>query len=798
MNANATPDAPHAAHRISPAALLAVAAAVCAFPAAGADLLIAPCSGDSAPAAATAPASLAVAFPGEAVAELSAPDPAEWVSAGRLRLELAAPPDLPPGAQVLVQVRDWDSLSFQTLLPDALLPGATNHLDVDVGPYAAAWEPLGHPGAWNRRSLLRPERVAVCLFEWKSAYTGAVEIVAAAVELLADDSPPAFRSIRTTEATPADPPVDGRYELRFDLPDRYANPFDPDEIAVDAEIRTPSGAVASVPCFYYQEFAREGPGPGDRVLPQGRPEWRLRYAPAEEGPHEVSLIARDRFGETRLDRAALFTAAPASTGAMRMVHVSARDPRHFEDAAGRSYFPIGCNIRSPHDVRMDERFPDISRHPEGSLSYARRFEAMGRSGMNFAEVWSSAWSLGLEWSVRKRGYHGVGQYNLANAWERDRMFEMAAANGVRISLVLNNHGRLSTYSDSEWGDNPYNASFPEGWCDSPETWFADPRALACQEKLLRYEIARYSWNANLFAWQLWSELNLVGSERNNRASRDPAVLAWHERMIGYLHRHDPNRHPVSTHTSGDYKNMPAVLANVGELDHVCVDAYHSSPDPLHIRDLMNESKRQNHLADRPLLVTEFGGSWQGSSVAHLRREIHAALWDAVPSGLAGTPMCWWWHMIEEFDLYPAYAAFARFVAGEDLANPELMPGPKGVSVVPPTVPEGAPTPKRVVVDACLGPSGGYAWLHAPSPRYAAIDPDGEPVHTGYRLAIPAPDLDGRVYTFEFWDTLKGEPVRLVDARVRSGRAEAPIPPFARDIAVKIRLRPEDIRSGEEP
>ena len=771
--------------KILPAATLAVAGLV--WNAAGFDLRVSTRAGNADPA--PTPFALAVAFPGETSARLVAPDSGDWVSAGRLRLAVATPPDLPRGVQALVQVRDWDSLPFQMLLPGELVPGATNTLDVDVGPDAPGWEPLGHPGAWNRRSLLHPERVSVCLFSWKTAYTGEVGIVSAAAEPLVDDAPPAFAAIRTTEATSANPPVDGHYELRFDLPDRYANPFDPDEIAVDAEIRTPSGAVVPVPCFYYQEFTREGPDPGDRVLPQGRPEWRLRYAPAEEGPHEVSLIARDSRGETRLDAAARFTAGPPD--GLRMVHVSPRDSRYFEDAAGRPYFPIGCNIRSPHDVRMDERFPDISRHPEGALSYARRFEAMGRSGMNFAEVWSSAWSLGLEWSERKRGYHGVGQYNLANAWERDRLFEMATANGVRVSLVLNNHGRLSTYSDAEWGDNPYNSrSFPGGWCDTPEMWFSDERALACQEKLLRYEIARYSWNASLFAWQLWSELNLSGSNRDFQANRNPVVLAWHERMIAYLHRHDPNRHPVSTHTSGDYKNMPPQLAMVEGLDHICVDAYHPSNDPLHIRDLMRESKLQPHLADRPVLVTEFGGSWQGASLEHLRRELHAALWNSIPSGLAGTPMCWWWHMIEEFDLYPAYAAFARFVTDEDLPDPARTPGPKDIRVAAPPVADDAPKPPAVEVEASLSPTGGYAWIHAPSPTYSAIDPSGEAAHIGYKLVVPAPDLDGRVFVFDFWDTLRGERVRLVDARVREGRAEAPIPPFARDIAVKIRLRPE--------
>ena len=55
----------------------------------------------------------------------------------------------------------------------------------------------------------------------------------------------------------------------------------------------------------------------------------------------------------------------------------------------------------------------------------------------------------------------------------------------------------------------------------------------------------------------------------------------------------------------------------------------------------------------------------------------------------------------------------------------------------------------------------------------------------------APAADDKVYTFEFWDTLRGEPVRLQDVRVRQGVAEISIPPFARDIAAKIHRAKEE-------
>ncbi len=711
---------------------------------------------------------------------LQAPDPDNWITFDTLRVGVFPAADAPANIQALVQVNDWENSLFQLFRKDYLVPGRTNILDIPVGPTASGWTPLGHPGGWHRRTFHRPERVRIAFFATGAAGTAALEITEA-VGIPADDTaPPFIRYVRPTEASRAETPVDGRFELRFEIPDRYANPFDPDEIAVDAEIAAPSGTL-SIPCFYYQDCLRLPTATGDSILPQGRPEWRLRFSPSEEGTHTIALIARDRFGETRLPDAAAFTAVP-STG-MRTVHVSKRDPRFFEDDGGAPYFPIGHNIRSPFDVRSDEQFPTHFRHPEGTTSYGRRFRQMAAHGMNIAEIWASAWCMGLEWSALYPGYHGIGQFNLRNAWERDRVFEMAAESGIRINLVLNNHGRLADGRyNPEWPFNPYNAATqPGGWFMNARDWFTKERAIAQYEKQLRYEIARYAWNANLFAWELWSELDLSCGQNPHT---DPEVHEWHRRVAAYLHEHDPKRHMVTTHTSGNFNRMVPALAAVEGLDHICVDAYHSNPSPLHICELMHGTKQAPHLKDRAVLITEFGGSAMAASVRHLRRELHSALWDSLPSGLAGAPMLWWWHVVEEYDFYPIYGAFAKFCSGEPLPDPERIPTPNPVSL---THPKGAPADSPpVVAQLAAGPAGGYAWIHVTGDAYEELDPAADSPRAGYRLNIPIKAPDTTVYTFEFWDTVRGEPIRLQDIAVRNGRLDVSIPPFVRDIALKFR------------
>ena len=720
---------------------------------------------------------------------LEAPSPDDWVTFDRLDLVLAIPADAPANLQSLAQVEDWDGLWYQTLLPDNVTPGETNAVAVDVSPDACCWESIGHPGAWHRRVLLRPNAVRLVLFANGAVCTSAVEVVSATALRSADTTPPILRNVRSVprEVEPAQgqsqPGVFGRYELRFDLPDRYANPFDPEEIAVDAEIGTPSGAVVTVPCFYYQDCVRVFAAASERILPQGRPEWRLRYSPAEPGEHSVALVARDRFGTNRLDAAASFTAAPAEPGALRPIRVSAAAPHFFEDTDGTPFYPVGFNIRSPFDSRMDERFPSRIRHPEGSSSYARRFTAMREAGLTFAEIWSSAWCMGLEWTPKFPGYHGIGQLNLLHAWDRDRVFEMAVENRIRINLVLNNHGRLSSFCDPEWQDNPWNAA-NGGPFQHPMQWFSDERAQRDFEAILRYEIARYGWNANLFAWEIWSELDLVG-DGNGSPQQNPAVLAWHQRMAAYLHAHDPMRHLVSTHTCTDYTRMVPELANTPGLDHVCVDAYHGSNDPMHIVGLMALTGQQPHLNCRPCLITEFGGTPNAAGVEHLRREVRASLWSSLPCGLSGAPAFWWWHIVEEYDFYPMYAAYVRFLQNEDFRTPAfLRTGEFAPLTKPAPATPDAPQPPDAWRVLSVAPDLAYAWIVVAGVNTDA-DPADRPRLEGYRLAFDVPEWDGAVFTAEFWDTDRGQPVRSVDVRVRDSHVDIPVPAFSDNIAVKI-------------
>src|SRR5690554_233129 len=67
-----------------------------------------------------------------------------------------------------------------------------------------------------------------------------------------------------------------KFEITFDLSGDWDNPFDLDQIEVNAHFYTPDGDSLIVPGFFYQEYY---PKDGRRLEMVGNREWKVRFAP---------------------------------------------------------------------------------------------------------------------------------------------------------------------------------------------------------------------------------------------------------------------------------------------------------------------------------------------------------------------------------------------------------------------------------------------------------------------------------------------------------------------------------------
>ena len=228
-------------------------------------------------------------------------------------------------------------------------------------------------------------------------------------------------------SAPSDPvPLHGRFEISAQLTTAALNPFDPDQLRVDAIFTSPSGRRLTCPGFVFALAAEPG----------GADEWRVRFSPDEPGSWTWTLVAQAAADEV-ITKPASWTCA--DSGDPGPIRVSKADPLCFEHANGAFFYPIGHNVC----WNSIEQYRD-------------QFAKMGAAGENWSRIWLAPWTCDIEWSRKGGPYQGLGLYNLANAAKLDAIVEAAEQSGLYLQLVLHEHCRLSAKTNPEWQNNPYN------------------------------------------------------------------------------------------------------------------------------------------------------------------------------------------------------------------------------------------------------------------------------------------------------------------------------------------------------
>ena len=422
--------------------------------------------------------------------------------------------------------------------------------------------------------------------------------------------------------------------LSFALPGGApADPYDP---ATTPEVRftSPSGETLEVAAFWYQDSTLD-------LKAKGAPHWQVRFTPTETGEWTVSS------GGVK----STVTVTPSeSHGFLR---VAPGNPRYLAYDDDTPFFAIGLNLGWA--TSKEQTLAD----------YERWFDALAAQGANTVRVWTAAWSFGLEWQDT-----GLGNYTgrLDRAWLLDRVFELAEARGIKIILVLINHGQFSETTNPEWAENPYNAALG-GPCAEPQCFVTNEQAKNLFKRRLHYTAARWSYSPSLLAWEWWNEVNWTPISAEQ-------LTPWLVEMTRYLRRVDVYRH-LTTHSYGSGASGGAVWRLDG-LDLMQAHQY-TTQNPLRAMPLGYAQLAP--LAEKPILFGEFGysaGTEDKTSLDQGGVHLHNSLWAAALSGYASTGLYWWWDTyVEPLGLWGHFGGISRFLAGEDLAA--LSPAAVAVS-----------------------------------------------------------------------------------------------------------------------
>jgi hypothetical protein len=192
---------------------------------------------------------------------------------------------------------------------------------------------------------------------------------------------------------------------------------------------------------------------------------------------------------------------------------------------------------------------------------------------------------------------------------------------------------------------------------------------------------------------------------------------------------------------------------------------------------------------KPGLITECGCCWFGGPDFALENDVHQLCWAGWMTHLAGTSLFWWFEYVDEKDLYRRYGAFARYAKGEDKRGRDLEIDRREIDAESPTMSE-------LQMLTLTDRDGGYAWIYDIK-EYDVWTKSREdqgiyhekrdyvsPEFLGARAPITG--LRNGAYRVEVWDTTEGKIVATLDLETRRGSITVPLPPFRKDIALKIK------------
>jgi hypothetical protein len=460
-----------------------------------------------------------------------------------------------------------------------------------------------------------------------------------------------------------------KYELTFTLSKTYTNPFDPCEVDVMVTFHQPDGTDVNIPGFYYRAYTTSGSNP-EYYTTAGAISWKARFAPSQLGSYTCDIKVKDADGTATATSAGSFTCQENGKKGFIRVDPNQHDFLKYDNSD--TCLNIGENIG----------WNNGSISGGGIAGWDYYLKKLHNAGANWIRLWSCTYGanfgVSLEAKIGLWGdttyFQGAGKPSLQTSLRMDKYVEIAEQNSIAIQFALQHHGQVSTDTNPDWNDNPYNI-VAGGFLSDPCKYFTDPCAIKLTKNKYRYIVARWGYSPAIFAWELFNEVQWT-----NGWKKEPAnVVAWHNTMASYIRSIDAFKHPVTTSSHGPgFEN----LWNLPDIN--LVENHYYGNDTIRTFEQTALS-----LADfnKPVLMAEFGlgGDTEGSTqpepyATQLKEglEMHNGIWAAFFAKTSGH--LWWWdNYIDPCNLYGVYTPLSIYDANENLADCNLVRAQRAAS-----------------------------------------------------------------------------------------------------------------------
>lgn len=439
-------------------------------------------------------------------------------------------------------------------------------------------------------------------------------------------------------------------EIPFSVEADFSDPYDPDDIRLDATVTGPDGTI-NVPGFFADGTPRES-------------SWKLRFTPRSPGSYMIKVTLENNEGRTEVSDLLFRVSESNRDGFLNKARNGS--PYYFQFDSGRKFRGVGENFG------WESRGADST-----TYNYDFFLPELASKGVNMIRTWMCPWNLPLIWKkpdAKRYTDTTKYRYNQPAADYTDMMLKKARENGIYVILVLDYHGALKTEEDY-WGGNnywpvhPYNVK-NGGSAKDPADYFTAAGAREQYKKRLRYIIARWGAYTSLGTIEFWNEIDNAMADENIPPE---VITAWHGEMGRYLDAHDPYNHLVTTSVS--HRHIPGMFGADG-IDYSQIHLYGRTNQMHTLVDSVQS------LYPKPVVVGEIGYDWKtpaDSSAAQFIADLHKSFWSGMFEPTPVLPLPWWWEFFYERTdnrLMRSAADFSQKMVSEDWSRLEVINQPR--------------------------------------------------------------------------------------------------------------------------
>ncbi len=477
-----------------------------------------------------------------------------------------------------------------------------------------------------------------------------------------------------------------KVELRFQM-NTYANNYDSEIIKVDAVFTSPSGKNYKVPGFYYVDYVKLPDYDCGMELPcellragKFQPyNWVIRFTPSEVGQWAYKVIAEDKNGTITIPTNTTYNFMCSYSD--KSGFITKRNNRYLQKGDD-PLFMVGTNLC----WYGRDAFSKPIVNELGTNDFVRYFDILQENEANFTKVWINhppGISLtGREWTTDK--VHGFDDYNQKDAWQLDKIFELAEARNLNIILcVFQQNSFVNTYGVNNWDNsNAFNRSVNRSdkeTINSPFDFFSDENTRKRTRDMLRYMIARWGYATNLVAWKIFTEIEQVENIWSKSGVNPPngyleSVFSWHTEMSKYIRRIDAFDHLITTSSPNKYSNGGKEYPRVFYDMDLTISHDYKGINTLndikvfekHLLVRANAYSSEDKLQDKPYMSQEWGVV-PGKKLREMDPvgyAFHCCLWSSAMSGAFGSVLSWEWDTyLVKNDLFKQLKPVSRFMNG---------------------------------------------------------------------------------------------------------------------------------------